>query len=194
MAASYARGVLVSKSLTLPKGVHDGFLPVNKKIAAEQSRAAAREAQGQKVQAKHLARQTGKKRSRLGDRPDASATSVAVLGSGICAVEAVLQLIGCETEPREAAALLGVVPGVPEAPADILCRMRLDIPQLALLGGALNPDGQLVVAMEAVPPSWSSLVVEGQQLPSLLVLADTQEAMFFQRTGVVLADQGHMRF
>jgi hypothetical protein len=29
MAASYARGVLVSKSLTLPKGVHDGFLPVN---------------------------------------------------------------------------------------------------------------------------------------------------------------------
>jgi hypothetical protein len=31
MAVSYARGVLVSKSLTLPKGVHDGFLPVNKK-------------------------------------------------------------------------------------------------------------------------------------------------------------------
>jgi hypothetical protein len=31
MAASYARGVLVSKSLTLPKGVHDGFLPVIKK-------------------------------------------------------------------------------------------------------------------------------------------------------------------
>jgi D-Tyr-tRNAtyr deacylase len=28
---SYARGVLVSKSLTLPKGVHDGFLPVNAK-------------------------------------------------------------------------------------------------------------------------------------------------------------------
>ena len=109
-------------------------------------------------------------------------------------MEAVLQLIGCETEPREAAALLGVVPGVPEAPADILCRMQLDVPQLALLGGALNPDGQLVVAMEAVPPSWSLLVVEGQQLPSLLVLADTQEAMFFQRTGVVLADQGHMRF
>jgi hypothetical protein len=31
LAGSYARGVLVSKSLTLPKGVHDGFLPVNKK-------------------------------------------------------------------------------------------------------------------------------------------------------------------
>jgi hypothetical protein len=31
MAVSYARGVLVSKILTLPQGVHDGFLPVNKK-------------------------------------------------------------------------------------------------------------------------------------------------------------------
>ena len=30
MAASYARGVLVSKSPTLPKGARDGFLPVNK--------------------------------------------------------------------------------------------------------------------------------------------------------------------
>ena len=30
MAVSYAQGVLVSKSLTLPKGVHDGFLPVTK--------------------------------------------------------------------------------------------------------------------------------------------------------------------
>ena len=48
--------------------------------------------------------------------------------------------------------------------------------------------------MDAVPPSWSSLVVESQQLPPILVLADAQGAMLYGRTGVVMASQGHIWF
>jgi hypothetical protein len=48
--------------------------------------------------------------------------------------------------------------------------------------------------MEVFPQSWSSLVVESLQLPSTLVLADAEGAVFFGRTGVVLASQGHIWF
>ena len=175
----------------------------------------AEQAQEQKAQAKRQARQSGRKRLRLGDRPAEQQNGVTSLNSrtaaaedhtppptlnlkqvedgdnasaGLCAVEAVLQLVRHHADAPTAAQFLGVEPWTPQSPADIICRLEPNIPRLAISGGVPNAYGHLAIFWPEDPPGWDRLIVQAQQWPpSLAVIAEDTAAIFLLR-GVVLSE------